>query len=222
MNLGQLIAQFRTETADAVQPYLWPDPELAVYASEAEEEAAIRKRLIRESTNTAICQIAVTAGKRVYQLNPLVLEIVYASMVYTGSPGMFPYKLELTEAATLDRVRPAWRSLTYRPGAIIHYDNTMEVDSIPDTDYTINLEVYRLPANPMQYTSDEPEINGVHHRHLVKWMKYRAYSKQDADTQDLKKSEQFRLEFEAVFGPPVDASYRKHGNANQPHRNVCW
>lgn len=222
MNLQNLIDQFRIEVADKATPSQWSDDEVTLYLNEAEEEAAVRARLIRDKSNLMICQINVTAGVSSYALDPVVCEIVYASMVNAGSIGAFPYRLGITTSDELDQYRPAWRSLKYRPAAIIHYDNTMEVDCIPDTAYTINLEVYRLPLNPMMSGSDTPEINGVHHRHLIKWAKHRAYQKQDADTQDLAKSEKFAKEFEDKFGLPVDATYRKHANSSRPHRNQLY
>ena len=46
MNLEQLIAQFRIDADDLVQPYLWPDDWVAPWLTEAVSEAAVRGRLL--------------------------------------------------------------------------------------------------------------------------------------------------------------------------------
>jgi hypothetical protein len=143
-------------------------------------------------------------------------------MVYTASPQMFPYVLGKSTSDDLDMMRPAWRSLVYRPTSIIPYDTSIEVDCIPDAAYTINLEVYRLPLVSMLAETDSPEINLIHHRHLIKWAKHRAYGKQDSDVQDNEKSAKYESEFEDIFGKRPDANYRKRANSNKPHRNRSY
>lgn len=219
MNVKGLIDQCRIEVADYVAPYLWTDRELIIWLAEAEEEAVIRARLLRDKSTAAICQIDVQAGISVYALDPSVVEIIYASMVLPGSTGMFPWVLGKTTSDDLDMERPSWRVMKCRPTNLIHYDTTIELDAMPDTYYTLNLEVYRLPISPMERLMDEPEINAIHHRHLLKWVKHRAYAKQDADTMDEVKSQKFLAEFVEKFGEAPDASYRKRRNANRPHRN---
>ena len=48
MTLEQLIAQFRIDADDLVQPYLWPDDWVAPWLTEAVSEAAVRGRLLYE------------------------------------------------------------------------------------------------------------------------------------------------------------------------------
>ena len=62
MNLEQLIQQFRVDADDLVQPYLWPDEWVAQWLTEAQNEAAIRGRLIYEAANAAVSQIAAKNG----------------------------------------------------------------------------------------------------------------------------------------------------------------
>ena len=69
MNLEQLIAQFRIDADDLVQPYLWPDEWVAPWLTEAVSEAAVRGRLIYEAADPAICEIAVTPGMATYPLH---------------------------------------------------------------------------------------------------------------------------------------------------------
>jgi len=69
---------------------------------------------------------------------------------------------------------------------------------------------------------DTPEINGVHHRHLVKWALHRGYQRPDAETFDPDKSARALLEFENMFGKRPDAAYRKRQNSSRPHRNTSY
>jgi hypothetical protein len=64
-----------------------------------------------------------------------------------------------------------------------------------------------------------PEIAAVHHRHLVKWMVYRAFDRLDAETFDRNRAMVAYAEFEAMFGRRPDANYLKNVNANHSHVN---
>jgi len=217
MNLGQLIARCRTEAFDKVAPYLFSDEDWAMWLNEAEEEAVIRKQLLRVNDLT----IDITAGERSYDTDMNLYEIVYASLVYAGST-MLPWQIGITTAAEMDKIAPMWRSIPFRPTGIIHYDRTVETNCPPDTAYTLNIEGYRLPSKQMASDSDSPEINDVHHRHLVKWALHRAYSIPDVEILDKDKSSRALAEFDDYFGHRPDADGRKSQNANQPQHNACY
>jgi len=330
MTLQQLINQFRIEAFDNVAPYLFTDPELVMWFNEAEVEAAIRAQLLRETSNPLLVQFDIKSRQMVYPLDPRMLEIDYASLIFIGASGMLPYPLALTSSAEMDGCMPLWRTLPFRPSGIIHYDTTLSTNSLPDTDYTIRTEGYRLPIASMaleataevlatgtvtlasgtggtvatatvngtdilgsavsfngtlgqtatdvaaqinlfqnKYTAaalgavvtitdiatagslhngwvvattltgtltttvtamtggvdavvTAPELNGAHHRHLVKWALHRGYEKPDAETFDPAKSARALAEFEDYFGVRPDASNRKRANASRPHRNVAY
>ena len=63
------------------------------------------------------------------------------------------------------------------------------------------------------------EINVVNHRHLVKWVIYRAFDRLDSETFDKKRAYTALAEFEDVFGKRPDADYWKERSANNPHIN---
>ncbi len=222
MNLRELIASFRKDGGDEAAGYLWDDPTATRFLNEAEDEACIRQKLIREKSDTSICQIAVQAGLSTYDLDPHVIDVVYAGMTYASSPTMTPYRLGKTTSDELDQYRPQWRVLKCRPQNIICYDKSIELDCIPDAAYTINLEVFRLPNNPMSAMDDEPEINAVHHRHLVPWALHRAYSTQDGETENAGRAKKFEDQFDLYFGKRPDANNRRRQNASKPHRNRAW
>jgi hypothetical protein len=219
VNLRELIASFRKDGGDEAAGNLWDNATVTRLLNEAQDEACIRQKLIREKKDSSICRINVVADLSTYDLDPRVIDIAYASMTYAGNPNMFPYPIYKTTSDELDQYRPQWRVLKYRPQAIICYDTSIELDCIPDAAYTINLEVYRLPVVPMSAMDDEPEINAIHHRHLVPWALHRAYQMQDAETENAQRSEKFEAQFDLYFGKRPDANNRRRQNASRPHRN---
>jgi hypothetical protein len=61
---------------------------------------------------------------------------------------------------------------------------------------SVELAVYRFPLITITDDGDQAlEIDDQHHTALLHWMKSRAYDKQDAETFDRRKSEEFRTRF---------------------------
>nr|MBP8161105.1 hypothetical protein [Ottowia sp.] len=75
MTLEDLIHRFRVLSLDNVTPPFWADEDVIDWLNEAQNEACIRARLIREDELEAVCSIALTPGTHTYALNPLVYEI---------------------------------------------------------------------------------------------------------------------------------------------------
>ena len=221
MTLAELIAAFRTDADDLVaNPYLWSDAELTRWANEAEQEAALRAKLLFDASTTAVCQIAVLAGTTSYALHAKVHDVEHARTIDSGGTVT---RLTLTDRIELERVRPDWRYETREPRALIRYDGRIELDCIPDANYTLKLEVHRLPLLDMAIDADIPEIAPIHHRHLVKWMLHRAYERPDSETRDPDKSERAEKEFTKVFGRRPDADLRRAQQANRPQFNkAVW
>ena len=328
MHIKDLINTARIEAWDNSNPPLFSDNELAMWANEAQMEACLRKKLLRENYNPVLVQFDIIAGVRSYPLDTRMFEITHAQLVPKGQVGGIPWILGITTDEEMDTISNFWRSQPFRPMAIIHRDNALDTDCIPNASYTINVEGYRLPiatlgletvierkaagsvtfsgaAGSVQYVfvngldilggavayttslpitvtaiatqinsnqnryvasangavltiTDLPttgsmhnqypvavaattltavctplrggidavttalEINGIHHRHLVKWMLHRAYQKPDSETMNPDKSKLALAEFEQYFGPRPDADNRKRQNASRPHRNRAY
>ncbi len=330
MNLKELIKQFRIEAFDQAKPHLFSDDELILWFNEAQVEACIRKQLIRENSSVPLTQFDIVPGIRSYFLDPRMFEIVYASLIYYNAFGSLPWPLGITTDAEMDGYRPFWRSLPYRPMAIIQRDSSLDVDCLPNAQYTIRVEGWRLPMwqmglepcrevlargsitltagtdgniesitvnnqaitgglvpfdtdlpttaadlvtqinayqnryvasssgsivtltdlpstgslhngfavqivtsgsvtatttpirGGMDAVEDRPEINQIHHRHLVKWALHRGYEKPDAETMNPDKSAKALTQFEQYFGTRPDADNRKKRNASTPHRNMSY
>ena len=63
MTLEELIASFREDSTDKLEPYLWEDETVTRWLNEAQDEAAVRGRLLLDDSTPAVTQIAVTAGQ---------------------------------------------------------------------------------------------------------------------------------------------------------------
>jgi hypothetical protein len=218
MNLAEIESTFRSDNGDEVEPYLWSSKEVARWANEAEQEACIRRRLISDKTSGA-SKIKVVEGKTVYTLNDSVLEILHAALIDEAGTH---HPISSIDSIELDRIRPSWRTDTRRPAEFIHNDKTLELSAKPDAAYTLQMEVYRLPAALMEGDEDTPEIHASHHLYLLHWIEHRAYAKPDVDTMNTGKSESAAQEFERYFGPRPSADLRRKRQANRAHRNKAY
>jgi hypothetical protein len=221
MTLEELIAQFRVDTDDKVPPYLSETDDVTAWLNEAEQEAAIRARLLYDVSTTAVCSISVTAGDGVYPLHSAILDITRAEFTPTGSTT--GDELHLTDRVELDRTQAGWRTRTDVPRHAIQTDTTLQLGCLPSTGGTIALECYRLPLKNIEDSSSEaPEIGRVHHRHLVQWALHRCYSRPDAEINDPGRAAKAEAEFTRVFGLRPDADYRRTSQANRPHSNKAY
>jgi hypothetical protein len=213
VNLGNLIANFRVDERDTEAPYNWQDPTLTRLFNEAEEEAAIRKSLLRETL-----VLSLSAGDFEIALPPRIVEVRTARIVEGGQT----YWLDPTDRYEQDRLNRDWRDITERPTAFIHDDSSITLNRIVAAAGELKIECCRVPVNPMADDNDEPEISAVHHRRLDGWVRYRAYMVPDSDFGDKKRAEQGLADFEGYFGRRPDADHRRNNNANRPHRVKAW
>lgn len=221
MTLAELIRQFRVDTDDLVEPYGSATRDVRAWFNEAEQEACVRKRLLREVSNADLCTIAVTtvAGS-VYDLHTAVAWITRADFTPTGETD--PINLTLVDTVYLDRIKPYWRTTTEHPRHLIVDDTSVQLGCIPESDGTLQLEVYRLPLDLIEErVTESPEIHRVHHRELVNWPLYRAYSRPDSQMYDPDRAMKALDAFTAYFGQRPDADMRRDQEQNRPQYNVA-
>jgi hypothetical protein len=220
MNVKELEAEFRERADDEAMPYLWSSDDFLRWLNQAQDEACIRKKLIFENTKPEFCRIAVSAGAgSTYQINDKIIAIDYAYLVDASGDR---HPLILSDSDELNRIKPDWRTSTDRPCHIIHRDNTLQFGGRISESYTLQLECYRLPLKCLKEEGDKPEINQVHHIHLIEWVLHKAYSKPDSQTLNQGKADEAEKEFTDYFGPRPDANQRKNEFANRPHRNKAY
>jgi len=222
MNLEQLIQQFRIDADDLVpNPYLWEDEWVVSWLNEAQNEAAIRARLLYEASTPAICEIAVTAGTATYLLHASLYELANLRFKVAGSDRSEPVHIKAREE--LDRIRPGWRDRSdMQPRFAIQDDTRLTLVDRPSADGVLYLEGYRLPLKPLANDNDKPEIHQAHHRHLVHWALYRAFSKPDADGADPNKAAKAEAAFTKHFGIAPDADMRRSTRSDEVQTNKAF
>ena len=219
MTLEDMIRRFRVRANDMAQPHLFADQDVIDWLNDAEEQACIRARLIREDELEAVCSIALTPGTHTYALNPLVYEII-SLWIKPASGRKRPVTLRSRE--WLDHHLPEWREST-RPAEIaIQDDTTVRIVGAVEAGDTLELECYRLPRRPMAHDTDKPEIHTMHHAHLVQWALHRAFGVPDADGFDANRSDRAEAEFTKYFGLRPDADARRETRTDQVHHNHAF
>ena len=220
MNLEQLIAQFRIDVDDLVQPYLWPDEWVAPWLTEAVSEAAVRGRLIYEAANAAVSQIAVSANAATHELHKSLFELVHLRFQATGAATSSVLSIKAREE--LDRIRPGWRDETGTPRYAVQDDTRITLVPRPEVAGTLHIEGYRVPLKALENDTDKPEIHEAHHRHLVHWALHRAFSKPDSETIDPTRAATAEAAFTRYFGPSPDADLRRSTRHDEVQTNKAF
>ena len=172
-----LVDAFRTYSRDTVEPYLWSDPELYQYATEAEASVA-QELLCLQDMVSAAAVLDVTSGEPTVALHPSTIRIRSAFII---TPTNEQRSLELR---TMDGMRDSKVFVdTGFPRVLIlgGSSGAARLYPIPMEDGTLQLTLYRTPLKPLS-ASAKFEIPFHYTPALLSWMIYLAYRKQDADT----------------------------------------
>lgn len=215
MTLGELIARYRTDAHDKAQPYFVSDAELIAFLNEAESEAAIRGRLIHESSDRSMCQVKVTLGRSSYLLNAAMYELTHIAYKAEGARERCGLRLVSTEY--LDATVRNWRDMESSPEYLVQTDKTLRLVPEPPSDGLLLIEGYRTPKVPMEDLGDEPEIAAHHHIHLVQWALHRAFSIPDTEFFDPSRAANAEDAFSRYFGLRPDSDLRRITRHDVPH-----
>ncbi|ENU86131.1 hypothetical protein [Acinetobacter sp. CIP 102129] len=217
MVLSELLRRFRVDANDKVEPYFNEDIDVIAWLNDAVNEACIRSRLLHESQSPDVCKIAVTASSSQYQLHPSLYELT--QVWFEPDNGFRGSSLSLVSPEYLDqRYGPEnWRRLNGMPQFAIQDDTTIRLVPTPDVSGELQLEGYRVPFSPMQNDTDIPEINQIHHVHLINWALYRAFSVPDSEFFDPNRAAIAEQAFTDYFGPRPDSDLRRMTREDVPH-----
>lgn len=193
MKTSDLKDLFRSEIDDAVAPYLWSDTEIAAYMDEAQKMFC---RLVGgiQDASSMLCTVDIEIGEPFAAIDPRILRV---RRIQRDSDAT---KLRVISFEDADF---EFIQLDDTPGPIDAVIVGMEEDKlrwakIPQVADTATMIVERLPMNTITSTFKTPlEVHEKHHQPLLKWMKSRAYGKQDSDTFDAQKKAQYEAEFRA-------------------------
>ncbi|MFA7290896.1 MAG: DUF6682 family protein [Rhodocyclaceae bacterium] len=202
MTLDQLVAAFRRDIKDTKKPYLVSADDAMRYANQAQREAARRARLLVDSTSD-LCQVAVTAGEAVVDIDPCIISIRRARLQSASRP------LLKAVVRDMDDHYAGWDSSsnTSTPYVVVvdYATDQLYLYPTPSTSDTLLLTVTREPLEDMEADSSTPEIAPRYHEALIAWMKYRAYTADDSDLYSEAQAARANAAFEAEFGPPTSA-----------------
>lgn len=236
MTLSELIADYRFLSQDKQRDPFATDYDLRRLFKEAEDEAAIRGRLILETENEDVCRIPIVAATASYALHIALFELVYVAFVdgdgkrtklyLTSTEALDTDQRELqsflclfnpySEYASYTSLLEDWRDKTDTPRAAIQTDRHLRLVPTPDVSGTLHIEGYRTPIGSI---GSNPEIATAHHRHLIQWVIYRVFGISDyAGLQiDPERSTAALSEFENYFGRRPDSGLRRETRHDQPH-----
>lgn len=208
MTLQELIRRFRALSHDRRASPFWADEDLMDWLNDAQAQACVRARLIREDARREVCRIGLSPARHTYALHPSVFEIIHLRLVPLVPEGRTRH-VRLVSRELLDAEQPDWRDDERPASRAIQDDTSLRVVGAIQEGDALMLECYRLPLEPMQSMSDEPEIHPAHHEHLIQWALHKAFSVPDAEGFDPARSALAEQAFTAYFGPLPGSDMRR-------------
>lgn len=204
MNLRDLIAAFREDIRDTKKPYLVSDRMATRFANRAECDAARRSRMLVDSTTPEICEVQVSVGESVIDIDPRIISVRRALLQSGSRP------LAKRTVRQMDDEFPGWDSSSSQSVPFIvvvdYGTNQLFLYPKPRSETQLLLTVTREPLAPMEKETDSPELPGRTHDAIVAGMKSLAYSLPDPDLNSAKDAENAQAEFTAEFGPASSAA----------------
>ena len=220
MHREALRRRVRLLAQDTATPYLWLDEDIDDWLNEAQQEAAIRARLLRATpqSHPALCEFSLTAGESAVTVPDALYEITHQEW----AAGSERRPLKLVSREWMDTTMPGWRAMPAAdPDYLVQDRQQLEVVPPPIADGSVLIEGYRLPE-PMGADDEEPGIPLAHHIYLVQWALHVGYSLPDAETFNPGKSQAAEAEFTRYFGARPDADLRADTRNDETHRIVAW
>ena len=215
MQLNDLISRFRTLANDKVEPYFIDDASVINWLNDAVIEACIRGRLLHESQDADVCGITVLTNQSHYTLHESLYELT--SVVFNPF-GERSVDLKLCSEEYLDRYYcDNWRTMSDMPKFAIQSDTGIRLVPSPVAAGNIRVEGYRVPLLPMQDDADVPEINQIHHVHLIQWILHKAFSVPDSEFFDPNRAAIAEQAFTDYFGVRPDSDLRRITREDTPH-----
>lgn len=211
MNVEQFIERFRIERQDTAEPCLWSDAEIVNWLNDAVEEACQRAHILIDGTS-AFTSFTVAAGTEYTQLPSYVLDILRLSV--DGR------RIDPTSIEELDSLDSRWESREGRPqGWIFERNGTLRLFPTPSENVTVKIRVSRLPIDTLSADigTGEPEIPLQWHTKLLNWVYRCALMKNETETQDKAKADDYEARFIADFGIRENANVERKHRDKSPH-----
>lgn len=180
--------------SDEASPYLWSDSLVYQYIDDAHKNFCRFTNGIADARTALVTQIAVVPATEWYDLHKSILKIRTATRQDTG----VEVEMINPERIAAEGIRFDGRTGPLRVMVQGLEAHTVRAWPVPAETVIVNLTVFRLPLLDITDDGDQEfEIDGQHHAHLLLWVKHLAYDKQDAETFDRRKSDEFAQRFQA-------------------------
>lgn len=208
MNSGDLYSLFRSDVVDTAAPYLWTDTEVYAYMNDAYLSFARLTGGIPDATSS-ITRIPVQTGQMLAVVSPLILRFRQAYLVSTGEELKVVNDQDIASMQSVDYGQMRKIIMDNRPGPIRYMvtgldrnrdGGTVRWVQTPAANDSVALAVYRLPLDVIAEGDENfvfPDIGEEHIEYLMLRMKARAYGKQDAETFDRGRRDDYEKGFVA-------------------------
>lgn len=204
MQGGDLLALWRREMNDEVEPYLWPDDDFTVYLDDAQQMFCRKTDGIADASSEATV-VEIVAGTPWYDLHPSIQLIRGAARRSDGRP----VDIINVEDMASKGMRFDGRAGPLQALVIGIEENRARAWPLPSADETVELTIFRGPLSELLDVDQPLEIESKHHTHLLSWVKHRAYMKEDAETFDKAKAAEHEARFLAYCSNVQDEQRRK-------------
>ena len=205
MTSDDLYALFRSDIVDAVSPYLWTDVEVWNYMNDAYRMYFRLTGGIPDAISS-ITQVPIVAGQATSVVSPLILRFNSAYLVSDGTDLKIVNDTQTPKLGSTDYGNWVQAARDNTPGPVRYmqtnvardqYGGTVRWIKMPAVSDTVQLYVYRLPLDTVTTGFGFDELDEMHHEALMLWMKARAYGKQDAETFDRGRRDDYDKQFRA-------------------------
>lgn len=192
MNSTEIVETFREEMNDLESPYLWGDALLYRYLDDAQKMFCRKTEGIEDSSTVAITRLDIQAGVEWYATDKRILKVRKAFDTATGRE----LPIVNMEKAGAEGVRFDGRAAPIKALVTGLEKNKLRAWPSPSEAATVDLSVFRLPLRAITDDGDqELEVDEQHHLGLLMWMKFRAYGKEDAETFNRRKADEYEQRF---------------------------
>lgn len=191
MDSGELHDAFRVDTEDREQDPLWSSPEIFRFVDEAQKMFCRLTEGIEDSRTPSVTRLEFLAGQEWAPISPKILKIRAAY----DADGREIELVSSERAAELGVRFRGHQASRIRALAEGFDQNAVRAWPTPSAATTVSLSVFRLPLCTIEDRDQALEIPEHHHFSLLLWMRYLAYSKQDAETFDRRQAEESAQRF---------------------------
>lgn len=212
METQDLLDLFRKQVSDEEKPFLWDDVERLQYLIDAQDTFVRKMGGFSDYSTSALTDIQVTKGQPLSKFSKYILRIrsiklltqrrnvtmISEADLKTKARGGEGIGSMLTDYGMLSPSLLYLDDLDIGPvyyAVIGVQDNALRWHRVPDQNDIARMHIYRLPYPRMKDEESCLEIDEQHHIALIMWMKYLAYSKEDAETYDRDLAEINRVGF---------------------------